>query len=66
MTKIKLFRMERDLKAKDVAKETSIHATVLSAVEAGRIKASDNVRIKLAEFYGVPEEEIFSGRRYAV
>lgn len=66
MTKVKLFRLQRDLKAKDVAKETSIHATVLSVVESGKAKASDATRLKLAEFYGVPEEEIFSGRRYAV
>lgn len=65
MTKIKLYRLQHDLKAKDVAKETSIHPTVLSAVELGRIQASDNVRLRLAEYYGVPEEELFTGRRYA-
>ncbi len=66
MTKIKLFRVQRDMKVKDLAASTGIHPTVLSVVEAGKAKASDNTRIRLAEFYGVPEEEIFSGRRFAV
>jgi transcriptional regulator with XRE-family HTH domain len=49
-----------------LSKKLGIHQSVLSVVESGKAKASDNVRIKLAEFYGVPEEEIFSGRRYAI
>lgn len=66
MTKIKLYRLQQDLKAVDLSKKLGIHQSVLSVVESGKAKASDNVRIKLAEFYGVPEEKIFSGRRYAI
>lgn len=66
MTKIKLFRMQQDLRAIDLSRKLGIHPSVLSVVEAGKGKASDAVRLKLAEFYGIPEEEIFSGRRYAV
>jgi|ADurb_Gel_03_Slu_FD_contig_121_139894_length_1293_multi_5_in_0_out_0_1 putative transcriptional regulator len=66
MTKIKLYRLQQDLKAVDLSKKLGIHQSVLSVVESGKAKASDATRLKLAEFYGVPEEEIFSGRRYAV
>ncbi len=66
MTKIQKLRFDRNLKAKDIAKDLNINATIISTVEGRKVKASDRVRYKLSSFYGVPEEELFSGDRYAI
>ena len=66
MTKLKLFRLERDLKAKEIARDLDIHPSTISTVEARKAKASDRVRLKLSSFFGVPEQELFSGDRFAV
>lgn len=65
MTKIKLFRLERDLKAKDLAKDLDIHPGTISTLENRKIRASKWVRYKLSSFYGVPEEELFNEMGYA-
>ena len=49
-----------------IAKDLNINATIISTVEGRKVKASDRVRYKLSSFYGVPEEELFSGDRYAI
>ena len=66
MTKIKLFRLERDLKAKDLAKDLDIHPGTISTLENRKIRASRWVRYKLSSFYGVPEQELFNDDRFAV
>lgn len=66
MTKLKLFRLERDLKAIDIAKGLNVHPSTISTVESGKAKASDRVRLKLCKFFGVHERELFNGERYAV
>lgn len=66
MTKLKLFRLERDLKAIDIAKGLNVHPSTISTVESGKAKASDRVRLKLCKFFGVHEQELFDGERFAV
>jgi transcriptional regulator with XRE-family HTH domain len=66
MTKLKLFRLERDLKAIDIAKGLNVHPSTISTVESGKARASDRVRLKLCRFYGVSEQELFSDDRYAI
>jgi transcriptional regulator with XRE-family HTH domain len=66
MTKLRLLRLERDIKAKDLAVELKIDKAVLSSVEKKRTKASDRVRLKLCRYYGVEEAELFDCERYAV
>ena len=66
MTKLKLFRLERDLKAIDIAKGLNVHPSTISTVESGKARASDRVRLKLCKFFGVHEQELFDGERFAV
>jgi transcriptional regulator with XRE-family HTH domain len=66
MTKLKLFRLERDLKAIDIAKGLNVHPSTISTVESGKARASDRVRLKLCKFYEVQESELFSNEFYAV
>ena len=66
MTKLKLFRLERDLKAIDIAKGLNVHPSTISTVESGKARASDRVRLKLCRFFGVAEQELFSDDRYAI
>ena len=66
MTKLKIFRLERDLKVKKLASDLNLHPSTISTVESGKTRASDRVRLKLCRFYEVPEAELFDGERFAV
>lgn len=66
MTKIRALRIENDLTAKAVAEQLKLDQSVLSFVERRKAKASDRVRLKLCKFFGVPEQELFDGERYAI
>lgn len=59
MTKIKLFRLERDLKAKDLAKDLDIHPGTISTLENRKVRASKWARYKLSSFYGVRNRNYF-------
>jgi transcriptional regulator with XRE-family HTH domain len=65
MTKIKMLRLQQDLKAVELSKKLGIHQSVLSVVESGKAKASDATRLKLSGFFGLPERELFDDERYA-
>ena len=66
MTKIRALRIESDMTAKAVAEQLRLDKSVLSFVERRKAKASDRVRLKLCKFFGVHEQELFDGERYAV
>lgn len=66
MTKVRVLRIERDITAKDLAETLKLDASVLSFVERQKARASDKVRLRLSSFFGVPEQELFNGERYAV
>jgi transcriptional regulator with XRE-family HTH domain len=66
MTKIRALRIENDLTAKAVAEQLKLDQSVLSFVERRKAKASDRVRLKLCKFFGVPEQELFDGERFAI
>lgn len=66
MTKIRALRIENDLTAKAVAEQLRLDKSVLSFVERRKAKASDRVRLKLCKFFGVPEQELFDGERFAI
>lgn len=66
MTKIRALRIENDLTAKTLAEQLKLDQSVLSFVERGKSKASDRVRLKLCKFFGVHEQELFDGERFAV
>lgn len=66
MTKVRLYRLERDLKAKEIAQDIDVHPSTLCGVETGKVKASNWVRYKLSSFYGVPEQELFKTDSYAI
>ena len=52
--------------AKAVAEQLKLDQSVLSFVERRKARASDRVRLKLCKFFGVPEQELFDGERFAV
>ena len=66
MTKVRALRIENNLTAKDLARNLKINASSLSYVENRRARASDKIRYKLSVFFGVHEQELFDGERYAV
>jgi len=66
MTKLRLYRLQLDLKTKDMAKDLNLHPATISTVERGKARASDRVRFKLSSFFRVPETELFNGERFAV
>ena len=66
MTKLRLYRLQLDLKTKDMAKDLNLDPATISTVERGKIRASDRVRLKLCKFFGVAEQELFNDERYAV
>ena len=66
MTKIRALRIENDMTAKTLAEQLRLDKSVLSFVERRKAKASDRVRLKLCKFFGVPEQELFDGERFAI
>ena len=66
MTKVRELRIKNDLTAKDLARNLKINASSLSYIENRRARASDKIRYKLSGFFGVPEQELFDGERFAI
>jgi transcriptional regulator with XRE-family HTH domain len=66
VTKVRVLRIERDMTAKNLAEGLKLDASVLSFVERRKVRASDRVRLKLSQFFGVPEAELFNQERYAI
>ncbi|MDD3963907.1 MAG: helix-turn-helix transcriptional regulator [Synergistaceae bacterium] len=66
MTKLRLYRIQLDLKTKDMAKDLNLDTATISTVERGKARASDRVRLKLSSFFGVAETELFNNERFAV
>lgn len=59
MTKLKIFRLERQLSLFDVGKSVDIRDNVLSTYERRRNTVYPKHRRALAAFYGVAEGELF-------
>lgn len=59
-TKLKLMRVERDLRQREVARALDINPVVLSKIENAWLRPNPVQRAKLARFYGLSEEELFS------
>ena len=66
MTKLRLYRLQLDLKTKDMAKDLNLDPATISTVERGKIRASDRVRLKLSNFFGVAETDLFNDDRFAI
>ena len=66
VTKVKMLRLERQLKGFDVAMATGVHPSVISHVENRRAKASGNVRKSLSSFYQTEERNLFDDEFFAI
>lgn len=60
MTKLAYFKKQLNLSSAKLSLATGINYSLLTAIERGERKAYPKVRKKLAEFLGVPENELFN------
>ena len=66
VTRVKMLRLERELKGFDVAMATGVHPSVISHDENRRSKASENVRKTLSNFYQTEERNLFDDEFFAI
>lgn len=59
ITRLEIERRKRGLYSRDVAAKIGVHRTTYSQVERGRLKPYPKFRRNCAEFFGIPEEELF-------
>ena len=57
--KLLLLRKQKQLKQSEVAKSVGVATSTIAMMETGERRGSDNVKKKLAGFYGRSVEEIF-------
>jgi len=60
-SKIRIMRMIRGWSQADFARQLRIDRTTLSRVETGFVKAGPDLRRRIAEALGEPEETVFGG-----
>ncbi len=60
MNKLKVMRKQRNLTVEEVAKAIGITQPALSMIENGHRNPSMNVAFKLADFFNVKVEDLFS------
>ena len=63
--RIKLLRIERDLSRQELADAVGVNYQTIGYLERGDYSASLELSLKLAEFFNLPVEQVFSLRPFA-
>ena len=58
--RIRVFRAEHRLSQSDLAEQIGVTRKTISTIEVGRFVPSTIIALKIARFFGVPVEEVFS------
>ncbi len=58
--RIRVYRAEHKMSQSDLANEIGVSRKTISTVEVGRFVPSTIIALKIAKFFEVPVEEIFS------
>jgi putative transcriptional regulator len=58
--KLKVFRAMRNLRQEDLANEVSVSRQTIVAIETGKYDPSLDLAFKIARYFGIPIEEIFT------
>ena len=58
--RIRVFRAEHRLSQSDLAEQIGVTRKTISTIEVGRFVPSTVIALKLARYFAVPVEEIFS------
>lgn len=57
--RIRVYRAERRISQAELAEAIGVSRKTISTIEVGRFVPSTIIALKLAEYFGVPVEEIF-------
>ena len=57
--RIREMRIQREMMAEDLGKELGTSSSAINMYECGQRIPRDEIKIKIAEFFGVPVESIF-------
>lgn len=60
--RIRVFRAEHRMSQEDLAKAIGVSRKTISTIEVGRFVPSTVIALKIARYFNVPVEEIFSLR----
>ncbi len=60
--RIRVYRAEHRLSQAELAERIGVSRKTISTIEVGRFVPSTVIALKIAKFFGVPVEEIFSLR----
>jgi putative transcriptional regulator len=58
--RIRVFRAERRMSQAELAEAIGVSRKTISTIEVGRFVPSTVIALRIAQFFGVPVEEIFS------
>jgi putative transcriptional regulator len=58
--RIRVFRAEHRLSQSDLAEKIGVTRKTISTIEVGRFVPSTIIALKIARYFGVPVEEVFS------
>jgi putative transcriptional regulator len=58
--RIRVFRAEHRLSQSDLAEQIGVTRKTISTIEVGRFVPSTIIALKIARFFGIPVEQIFS------
>lgn len=58
--RIRVFRAEHRLSQSDLAERIGVTRKTISTIEVGRFVPSTVIALKIARYFGVPMEDIFS------
>ena len=58
--RIKVFRAERGISQTGLAKAIGVSRKTISTIEVGRFTPSTVIALKLAQYFNVPVEDLFS------
>lgn len=58
--RIRVFRAERRMSQADLAEAIGVSRKTISTIEVGRFTPSTVIALKIARFFDVPVEEVFS------
>ena len=61
--RIRVYRAEHRLSQEDLAKSIGVSRKTISTIEVGRFIPSTVIALKIAEFFQVPVESVFSLKR---
>ncbi len=61
--RIRVYRAEHRLSQAELAREIGVSRKTISTIEVGRFVPSTVIALKIARYFGVPVEDIFSLKR---